>query len=104
LERVADGGQPEAEAGKDDRHSAGKTVGRTYGQEHAPRRLVEHPGFEQRVHGVPLRRVLDGTDEKAPLEFSSGERRRAVDAAPVVAELGELGVAAEHGARALAPG
>ena len=96
--------EPHAEAGAHDRPGAGKAVGRAARQQHAPRRVVERAGFEQRLDGVPLRRRLGGTDEQAAVEPSGDERRGAVDAAPVVAQFGELGLVAEHLARTLAPG
>ena len=90
----ADGVNPDTVTGADDRPGSGKAVGATAGKEHAPRRLGQNPGFEQRLHDVPLRRGLGGTDEKAGLDFSGAERRGALGATPVVDEFGELGVVA----------
>ncbi len=80
----------------------GDAIGGTARQQHAALRLAECFGFEQRLHGVPLRRGVSGADEQCAIESSVAERRRAINAAGKVDEFGEL-VGVQQCSRMLAP-
>ena len=58
-----------------------EAIGGAARQQHAALRLAECVGFEQRLHGIPVRRGVSRADEQRAIELSVAERRRAIDAA-----------------------
>src|SRR5215471_12827572 len=99
---VADLGQANTETRAYERAGVGESIGGAAGEQDAAFDVTECIGGEQVDDRIPMRGGACRTDKNATIKPATAEGRHPVDAARLVAVVGDVGVGGEHGRGAFA--